>query len=320
MEHALSVHRPGSRRPPQGTARRSSAVQRLTALAIALVFTGFVGSLGLFTATRADIAQRIIARALPTITELDGLLALHAAELQARAKADPGRPVVFPEFPINVGLPAALVAQAGPQRLAQLLTSRAATAVYERGAAAFAFPEERPTSQTGPLLSSAWAMHQSLGLLNARSHARFARTTLLLGLLVLGLVGAFCLQVGGYGRLVGLGVSGIAAALLAGLVTLAAWLFVQLNYGSANSPLGAAAWGMIADSIWTLVLVDLVVGASCAALALTGYLFARVDSQGSSEPGTSFEEPTVPAVVPAGRGGRPLDRLPKPPPPAGGRL
>jgi len=314
MEEALSLHRPGTQRPHQQR-RRSPAVQRLTALAICLSLVALLPSLGLYVATRADSAQRIIARAIPATTELDGLLSLHGADLQAHAKADTHTPVVLPEFPINVSLPAVQVAQASPQRMSLLFATRAAAAIYERGFGAFALADARPANRTGPLLSSQWAMHQALGLLNTRSHARFKQTTLGLGLITAILLLLFSFQVRGYGRLVGFGVTGLVAAVAAALVTLFGWLIVEVNYNGASSALGSAAWGMIADVAWTMALIDLVAAGCCLALAAAGYLFARLDSPDHSRVTGASDRYNEPVVEISGRGTRALDRLPKPPPP-----
>jgi hypothetical protein len=291
-------------------------LQRLSALLLGLALIALLPILGLFVATTAGSAQRIIARAVPAFTELDGLVSLHGADMQSRAQADSRSPVVMPEFPISVSLPASQVANASPQRLETLLAERSGAAIYQRGFAAFALSDTRPTNRTGPLLSPQWAMHEALGLLNVRTHGLITKAIDVVGLVTLALLLIFFVQVRSYGRLVGLGVISLLAAILAGLLTLLVWLFMQLNYGGATSALGSAAWGMVADVAWTMLLVDLVAAICAIAVVAVGYVFARIDSDALTDVRVPQQTQAPPATDIARPRSRALDRLPKPPPPS----
>jgi len=174
---------------------------------------------------------------------VDQLLAIHAADLQAAAKESRGSPVRLQGYPVDARLTPAEVTKDSAQRLELLLDARAARAVYDRGAAAFTIAGGRGTSETGPVFSGPWTTREALSLLNARSHARFGKFALALAALTLVFVGLFCLQVAGYGRLVGVGVAGLFGALLAGIATLFVWLVVQFYFRGAASPLAPAGRG-----------------------------------------------------------------------------
>jgi hypothetical protein len=283
-------------------------------MALWAVLLAFLLSLGLFMVTEADVGQRILARSIPQMTGLDGLLALHLTELQARAQADPRTPVSMAEFPVQVSLPAGQVARAGPDRIATLISQRAAAEIYQMGPGAFALNGLPTRNQTGPFLSSQWAVHQTLGLLNARAHGRFARLLLLFGCASLLLAMLYCLRRPEGGRLTAVSTIGAAAAFTAVLISLLAWAGVNISRGVTSGPLGSAAWHMAGDTAWVLALVTLVAFAGFAATALTSYAFLRLDEQrqrdvdGNAPAGRPALE-----VIP--RGTRPLDRLPKPPPP-----
>lgn len=312
MENALSARgrRTVRRRRPQSR----SGWQRLIAVAIVVVFAVFLTALGLFMVTGPDTARRIIAHAIPTITEEDALLALHGAELQAAAKQANGKPMSLQGFPIAVALPAAVVAGSTPQKVELALTTGAAAAVYDRGLAAFATFGRGGGNESGPLLSPIWTLHHILTLLNARTHARLRQLTLGLGLIELALVAVFCLRSDIYGRLMGLGSACVLASLCAGLASGLAWLFVQFNASANSSPLGVAAWGMLGEATWLMILLDLAGLLCSAALLGTGLLFAFLDR----EPARGVAQVRVhtaprPVAARARPTGRPLDRLPRPP-------
>jgi len=125
----------------------------------------------------------------------------------------------------------------------------------------------------------------------------------------------FFLQVGSYGRLVGIGLTGLIAATVAGFPTLVGWIVVQLNYGGASSPIGSAAWGMISDIAWTMSLVDLVAFVCSTLLVAIGLLFAQLEQRANRQAMTRAQMAAQPVVELRASGGRPLDRLPKPPRP-----
>jgi hypothetical protein len=312
MEDALALHRP--RAEMRRSRRRGAARQRFTASAAGIVFVGFLIALGLFIVSGPKPAQRIIARAIPTMTEEDSLLGLHAPELTAEAKAAGGKAIALPWFPVTLSLPASVVTSGSVQQVELSLAAHAAATIYEHGMESFAAPGGRDTVTTGPFLSPTWTLHQVTGLLSARTHARLRTVTLLLGLALILLAALFFLQVDGYGRLIGLGTIGVVASLLAGFGTVAVWLLIQFNYNSTASPLGTAAWGMLGDASWTMVLIDLVTLFCSLTLLVIGLLFARLDHPIAEHTNASAGATGRPAM--AGRDGvrpRPLDRLPRPP-------
>jgi hypothetical protein len=288
---------------------------RVTAVALWAVLFGLLLTLGLFVASQADTAERILTRSIPQLTELDGLLALHAADLQTRAQADLRTPVTMSEFPVQVSLPAGQIAHASPDRLAEMVSRRAAAKVYQLGPSAFASTGSTTRNQTGPFLSSQWAVHRALDLLNAHTHSRLSRLLLILGFASLVLALAYCWQRPEGGRLTALGILGVAAAIVAALVSMLVRAGVEIAGGSARSALGLAGWGMLADVSWSMAVVSLLALAGFAALALAGYLTARIEGQTRRKPDANPAPARRPVLEMVPTGTRPLDRLPKPPPP-----
>ena len=238
LEEVRSAYRPELRPKAQ---QSSSFLTGLSILAIALGTSRVSDRAGAIHGHESATALRIIARAVPAMTEEDTLLVLHGADLQAQAKADLSKPVFLPGFPVNVSIPARAVAGSTPQQIEVLLSDRAAGAIYRDGLRAFTATGNEAVSVTGPVLSSTWTMHQALTLMNARTHARFGQIALVLGLLLVVLIALFCLRVGVYARIAGVGMAGVGASLVAGVITLFLWLMTQLNYNSARSPLGTGA-------------------------------------------------------------------------------
>ena len=251
--------------------------QRLTAVALALVVLIFLGAYGLYTVTGRAAADRIYARAIPSMTELDRLVALHGAELQTQAQsAAPNTALTLAGLPIHVSVTADEVRTHTLDGVAQLLEQRAAAAIYDEGAGAFAAPGGVATNATGPLFSATWTVNKAFSLLNARQHKRLSTAALVTGVLALALALAFCLQVGSYGRIVGVGVAALVGALVAGVLTFCLWFVVQVYSSGASAPLAVAAWGMIADVSWIMLLIDGVAAITAAALLALGLIFAAL--------------------------------------------
>jgi len=250
-------------------------------VAVAISFSAFLVILGLGTVTGPAVAQRVIARGLPTLLQTDELLSLHRTELRGSAQSSGGQLVTLPGFPVDARWTQSEVTKDSPQTLVAVLDARAAAAVYQRGPAAFAAAGGHGVDVTGPLLSGPWVLHQIFLLLSARSHAHLAKLSLLGAALVLLFLTLLCLQVDSYGRLVGVGISGLCGALLAGLATIFLWLVVQLYAGGASSPVSLTAWGMAADGLWIMVLLDAVAVVACAAMAAAGLAFAALERKAS---------------------------------------
>jgi hypothetical protein len=261
--------------------RRSSTAalffQRLTAAALGLCFAALLVSLGLLSVTSRRAAQPIIARALPTLLQTNALLGIHGADLRAAAASTTTRQMRLPGFPLDAGWSPGEIQTDSNQTLASLIDSRAASQIYQRGPAAFGAGGGQSAAITGPFLSGPWMLRGLLSLLNARTHARLTTVSLLTAAPVLAFLLLFCLQVAGYGRLLGSGLSAGLGALVAVVGTLFLWLVVQLYYGGASSPVALAAWGMAADGLWVMVLLDAVALITCAGLSAAGVLFAALE-------------------------------------------
>lgn len=252
--------------------------QRLTAVALSVVIIVFLVAYALSVVTSRSVAGRILARAIPGVTEVDQLVALNAASLQTQAQTSrsPQQQLTLTGFPIRVNLSAQEVRSLSPQGLEQVLEQRGADAIYNQGAAAFTAPGESSTNETGPLLSATWTIHEAFRLLNGRQHVRFTKVAEISGALALLLALLFCLQVGSYGRIVGVGVCLLGSAVVIGAISLLVWFVIQLYSSGTGAPLVAAGWGIFSDVTWVMVLIDGIAAATGAALLIIGLVCAAL--------------------------------------------
>lgn len=253
--------------------------QLLCGALLAVALFAFWESFALSVATQRNLAVRILARAVPALTEVDLLLALHGQETQQKAQSSPNGVVGLQNFPVQVSLPATEVRGQTPGAIRALFVQTAAEDIYERGTRAFFRPDAAGTNATGTLFSTRWIVHEAFNLLNTRQHQRAIVFSLGLALLAAALAIIFALQIDAPGRLVGLAAIMLGSAIAAGILTAVVWTVVRSYASGANNSLMVAGWTMIADAIRTMALVNgvsvltsiglLIVGKSLVILART---------------------------------------------------
>ena len=180
----------------------------LAAIALAVALAAWVAALSAAQATSEQAALPAVERAIVALTEIDGLLDLHADAIAEQARA--GGEVSVPGFPLDVRVPAAAAGDRAALRAAVLAASAALVRV--QGSAAFHDPEGAPAETS--TLSSAGLMRALIDGLTADRHDRWAGFVRPLGLLSV-LLGAAVLVLGvGYGRFVRFGLVLVAAAVV----------------------------------------------------------------------------------------------------------
>ena len=181
----------------------------LATIALAVALAAWLAAWSARQPTSEEAALPALERAIVALTELDGLLDLHAAAIAEQARA--GGEVDVPGFPLDVPVPAAEARDPTALRAAVLAASAALVRV--EGSAAFHDPDGAPAEAS--TLSSAGLMQALIDGLTADRHDRWAGLVRPLGLLS-ALLGAAVLVLGvGFGRFVRLGaVLAVAAALV----------------------------------------------------------------------------------------------------------
>ena len=276
-----------SRRNETRERQPANGGRRLIAVAMTLVAFAFCGVFGLATVTGPAAAERILARSVPALTQVDVLVALHDADMRKQAQSSPAQPLVLPDFPIRVGLSPRVVLQRSPASLQTLIDQRAAQAMYQQGAGAFVAPGARSSNRTGSLLSPAWVIHEAFNVFNPQQHVRLMMLSGALALLAAVLALLYGRAIEGPGWLVGVGAAAMIGAIAAGIVSGLAWFVIEFYTSGADSSLAVVAWRMFADAAWTMVLIDVVAVATAGGLLAAGLLLGKREQrsfEGYSEP------------------------------------
>jgi hypothetical protein len=238
-----------------------------------------LGAYTLGQVTSSDSAQRIIGRAIPSITDFDHAFAAHYDELVTAANAPgAGAGITLSSYPVQVSVSQNEILHDSPAEVRHLLLLRTADAVYNRGIDAFS-PDGRPVKLgSAGILSGPWAFKTALSLLNPHVHSELVQgakialaATAVLGLLLLVLARD-------YNRIVMLGAAVFIAAIPGLAISALAWLFVQIIFGSSSDPLIAGTSDIARDVTWYVILSYLVFAALGVGLFILGLIAERVGS------------------------------------------
>ncbi len=222
----------------------------VAAIAFAVVLAAWVAALSAAQSTSEQAALPALERAIVALTEIDGLLELHAEAIAEQASA--GDEVRVPGFPLDVRVPAAEAGDLTALRTAVL--AGGAALVRVEGSAAFHDPEGAPADAS--TLSSAGLMQALIDGLTEDRYDRWAGFVRPLGLLSV-LLGAAVLVLGvGFGRFVRLGTVLVLAAVVVAVPAIA--LRVGLGFVGDDDFLGdearaiaqSLARGPVRNALW----------------------------------------------------------------------
>ena len=196
-------------------------------LLLAAVLTAWLAAFSLAQATTPEVALPAIRRAAIVITGIDGLIDVHAANLDEQASS--GEPIILPSYPLDVSVPARAVTGGDGaldrRLLRDALVERSTLLLREEGLAAFRDPEGDITAPSR--FSSAGLIDQLIVRLRESEHERWSSLLTPLGYASLLLAAAVLLLGVGFGRLIRLG----GAILVSGALVLAGALLVRFVIG-----------------------------------------------------------------------------------------
>ena len=196
-------------------------------LLLAAVLTAWLAAFSLAQATTPEVALPAIRRAAIVITGIDGLIDVHAANLEEQARS--GEPIILPSYPLAVAVPAREVVTADGaldrRLLRDALVERSTLLLREEGLAAFRDPEGDITAPSR--FSSAGLIDQLIVRLRESEHERWGSLLTPLGYASLLLAAAVLLLGVGFGRPIRLG----GAILVSGALVLAGALLVRFAIG-----------------------------------------------------------------------------------------
>ncbi len=202
-----------------------------TLFAVSLIGLFFV--VNALQLTAPDTAQRVLARAVADLTEVDALLPTIEAELEEEVQTSEEPTVTVPLFPIPVELPRDEATTISTAELRSRLLDEAAEAVYEDGMSVFALGDPE-AEQHIDIFSPEGGIQRGLDLLSDDNHnaMRIAAIVFVLTSVVLG--GLVLLSTQGFGRVVAVG----AALLGAAVPSLVAAVGIRYIFRSAREDQG----------------------------------------------------------------------------------
>jgi hypothetical protein len=215
---------------------------------LVMVTGALILSVNVFQLTSRGPATETLERALASLTEIDALLLEGEADLRALAEESPDEELQLEHYPIDVGLSAEDVQGLSTGGLRELILSRSADRFYTRGLSSF---EERSAASSEiSLLSAPGAVRYTVGLITEDTHevARVVAAALLGAVLVLTLLLVVLSR--GYGRLTGLGIILMAAALPYMLVAIGVRFVLKLATEGEGDYLTAQLYGLGEDVAW----------------------------------------------------------------------
>lgn len=174
---------------------------------LAFVIAFLLCTLAFSNITSEGTARRSLARSLAILTEVDSFLDVEYEDLRERASAT-NEPLAITDWPVPVLFTSDEVLESDQGSFRDLLLSRSAERLYDDGASAL---REGREGDAG-LLSTEGALRRGIDVLRPRPHNVAFWMTIALSVIAAGLALALASVSRGYGRLIAVGLSVLAAA------------------------------------------------------------------------------------------------------------
>jgi hypothetical protein len=188
-----------------------AALQWLSGILLAACLMALFVVVNAYQLTDADTAQRILARAVATVTEIDALLPAIRADLTESLQASDSPTVTVPLFPVPVELTREEATAISTAELRSRLLNTAAERTYREGMSVFALGDPEAKQNIDPI-SPEGGVKRGLGFLSDNNHSAlriaiwvFAGLSAVMGALVV-------LSTKGLGRVTALGACVLGAA------------------------------------------------------------------------------------------------------------
>ena len=188
-----------------------AALQWLSGILFALCLMALFLVVNAYQLTNADTAQRILTRAVATLTEIDALLPAIRADLAESLQADDSPTVTVPLFPIPVELTRQEATAISSAELRSRLLDTAGQKAYQEGMSVFALSDPQAKQNIDPL-SPEGGVKRGLGFLSDDIHSALGITIWVLGGLSLLMGVLVLLSTKGLGRITALGACILGAA------------------------------------------------------------------------------------------------------------
>jgi len=188
-----------------------AALQWLSGILLALCLMALFLVVNAYQLTDADTAQRVLTRAVATITEIDSLLPAIREDLTDSLQRDDSPTVTVPLFPVPVELTRDEATAISTPELRSLLLDTAAQRAYREGMSVFALSDPQAKQNIDPL-SPEGGVKRGLGFLSDNNHSALRIAIWVLGALSLVMGALVLLSTKGLGRVTALGACLLGAA------------------------------------------------------------------------------------------------------------
>lgn len=264
---------------------------RVVGVLLAVMTAALIVLHGLWQVSAPDAAGRILRGVLPPLTDLDQTLAANRETLrEVAAGLQPGEMVAVPGLPLSVEVTRDEALNADTAALRATVLARMSDRLYRSGASAFRAPGASEGSPS--LLGTQWVLQGTLNLLTERRHNALRLPHLAaIGVTALLALAALWLNEGP-ARLTGPGVSLVAGAAFAALVTGGAWGMTYVLFSSGDV-VDTLVRRVARDSSTTVLLVALTFATLGVIVTGLGLLARRLDSDPAYYPPPAADQRRV---------------------------
>jgi len=188
-----------------------AALQWLSGILLAACLTALFVVVNAYQLTDSDTAQRILARAVATVTEIDALLPAIRADLTESLQTSDSPTVTVPLFPVPVELTRQEATAISTAELRSRLLNTAAERTYREGMSVFALGDPEAKQNIDPL-SPEGGVKRGLGFLSDNNHSALRIAIWVFGGLSVVMAALVVLSTKGLGRVTALGACVLGAA------------------------------------------------------------------------------------------------------------
>lgn len=188
-----------------------AALQWLSGILLAVCLMALFLVVNAYQLTDADTAQRILARAVATVTEIDVLLPAIRADLAESLQTGDSATVTVPLFPVPVELTREEATAISTAELRSRLLNTAAERTYREGMSVFALSDPEAKQDIDPL-SPEGGVKRGLGFLSDNNHSALRIAIWVFGGLSVVMGALVVLSTKGLGRVTALGACVLGAA------------------------------------------------------------------------------------------------------------
>lgn len=257
------------------------ASQWILALLLVVALTALFVAINAVQLTSSATGQRLLRRAVATLTDIDAALPhIHSDLLEAAAGA-PGAMVRVPGFPIPVEMPVAEAATLSQAELRARLLEESARQAYAQGMAVLAAADPEAQDQRSiELISTAGVIDRGLGLITSGNQTRFRIAVVVAGGLSAALAGLLLAALRSYGRLLASGAIILAACLPA----LAAAVALRFGFRTAQDGADPFTYSLLelgVDAMWVPIRNYIALAALGAALLALGVVLGWAAARAS---------------------------------------